>query len=339
MKGDPLTDILSLTSARCAEVGILVAGGPWALRFPPPQKIKFVAVLKGNCWLTFKDEPTPLQVKTGDVFVLPAERAYVLAGDLNAPQADGLKLFAGATDKIGKVGDGDEFFAVGAHIALDPERGGLLSEVLPPLLHVGGRSSEATAMRWLLGQLVKEVVADQPGAMLASNQLAQLLCIQIIRSYLEASGPGTAGWLRALSDKRIAPALRLMHREPARAWRLDELAKEVAMSRTSFALRFKKIAGVAPLTYLLNLRMRFAEQGLREGSISVSELGFSLGYSTESAFSNAFKRTTGMAPKRYQNVFARMDRSISRKGDHVSHSSNLRHTAVRKDLHARGDEA
>jgi len=216
MKGDPLTDILSLTSARCAEVGILVAGRSWALRFPPPQKIKFVAVLKGNCWLTFKDESTPLLVKKGDVFVLPAERAYVLAGDLNAPLADGLKLFAGATGKIGKVGDGDVFFAVGAHIALDPERGGLLSEVLPPLLHIGASSSKATAMRWLLDRLVKEVVADQPGAMLASNQLAQLLCIQIIRSYLEVSGPGTAGWLRALSDKRIAPALRLMHREPAR---------------------------------------------------------------------------------------------------------------------------
>jgi hypothetical protein len=150
------------------------------------------------------------------VFALPAERAFVLAGDLNAPQTDGLKLFAGATGKIGKVGDVDEFFAVGAHIALDPERGGLLSEVLPPLLHVGGSSSEATAMRWLLDQLVKEVIADQPGAMLASNQPAQLLCIQIIRSYLETSGPDTAGWLRALSEKRIAPALRLMHREPAR---------------------------------------------------------------------------------------------------------------------------
>jgi Cupin len=105
MKGDPLTDILSLTSARCAEVGILV--GSWALRFPPPQKIKFVAVLKGNCWLTFKNESTPLQVKTGDVFVLPAERAYVLAGDLKAPQADGLKIFAAATGKIGKVGVGE----------------------------------------------------------------------------------------------------------------------------------------------------------------------------------------------------------------------------------------
>jgi AraC-like DNA-binding protein len=52
--------------------------------------------------------------------------------------------------------------------------------------------------------------------------------------------------------------------------------------------------------------MRFAEHGLREGSMSVSQLGSSLGYSSESAFSNAFKRTTGMAPKRYRSVFAKM---------------------------------
>jgi AraC-like DNA-binding protein len=313
MKDDPLSDILTLTSARCVEVGILVAGGSRALRFPPPEKIKFVAVVKGECWLSLAGEAAPVRVKAGDVFVLPTERAYLLAGDLNSPQTDGLKLFADATDKIARVGDGDDFFAVGAHIALDPKRGALLSEVLPPLLHVGSSSPEASAMRWLLDQLVKEVVADRPGAVLASKQLAQLLCVQIIRSYLEASGPHLVGWIRALSDERIAPALRLMHREPGRAWQLGDLAKEVAMSRTSFAVRFKSTAGVAPLTYLNNLRMRFAEHGLREGSMSVSELGLSLGYSSESAFSNAFKRTSGMAPKRYRSIFASIDRSSSRQ--------------------------
>jgi len=77
MEGDPLTDIVPLSSARCVDVGILVAGGSWALRFPPPNKIKFVAIVKGKCWLTFKDEPTPLHVKSGDAFVLPAERALI----------------------------------------------------------------------------------------------------------------------------------------------------------------------------------------------------------------------------------------------------------------------
>jgi AraC-like DNA-binding protein len=313
MNDDPLTDILTLASARCLDVGILVAGGSWALRFPPPEKIKFVAVVKGECWLSLAGQAAPRRVKTGDVFVLPAQCDYLLAGELNSPQIDGLKLFAEAKDKMARVGEGDDFFAVGAHIALDPQGGDLLSEVLPPLLHIGGGSSEASAMRWLLDQLVKEVVADRPGAVLASRQLAQLLCVQVIRSYLEASGPQLVGWMRALSDERIAPALRLMHREPGRAWQLGQLAKEVAMSRTSFAIRFKATAGVAPLTYLQNLRMRFAEHALREGSVSVSELGLSLGYSSESAFSNAFKRITGMAPKRYRSIFARMDRSTSRQ--------------------------
>lgn len=73
------------------------------------------------------------------------------------------------------------------------------------------------------------------------------------------------------------------------------------------------IVGVAPLTYLLNLRMRFAEQGLREVSMAVSELGLPLDYTTESAVSNTFKRTTGMAPKRYRNIFASMDQSTTRQ--------------------------
>jgi len=106
-----------------------------------------------------------------------------------------------------------------------------------------------------------------------------------------------------------------MHGEPGRAWQLGELAKQLGMSRTSFALRFKANAGVALLTYLQNLRMRLAEQALREGTTSISELAESLGYASDSAFSNAFKRRTGMAPKHYQSVLARMDRPTSNQDD------------------------
>ena len=243
--------------------------------------------------------------------MVPAERSFVLASDLKKSPLDGLELFTKATDNAAKVGVGDDFFAIGGHVALDSARNGILAEMLPPLIHVDGSSSEASTIRWLLDQLVKEVAANRPGAVLASKQLAQLLFVQIIRFYLAASKPLTAGWLRAMNDERIAPALRLMHEEPGRAWRLDELAKQVGMSRTSFALRFKANAGVAPLTYLQNLRLSLAERGLREGKMSVSQLAESLGYASDSAFSNAFKRRTGMAPKHYQSVLAGMERSAS----------------------------
>ena len=235
IQGDPLADVLTLASARCVRIGSLKAGGAWAVRFPPPQKIKLTAVVKGACWLAVDGDGAPVRLKAGDVFIVPAERSYVLASDLKVRPLDGLGLFTKATDNVGRVGDGNDFFAIGGHVALDPDRGDVLAEVLPPLIHVDGSSSEASTIRWLLDQLVKEVTANRPGAMLASKQLAQLLFIQIIRFYLAASGPLTTGWLRALNDERIAPALRDMHREPGRAWQLGELAKQVGMSRATCA--------------------------------------------------------------------------------------------------------
>jgi AraC-like DNA-binding protein len=307
--GDPLGDILTLASARCVRIGTLRAGGTWALRFPPPEKIKLNAVVTGACWLAVDGERAPVRLETGDVFVVPAARPFVLASNLKACPLDGLELFTKAKDNIGIVGDGNDFLAIGGHMALDPDRGGLLAEVLPPLIHVSGSSPDASTIRWLLNQLVTEVATNRPGAVLASKQLAQLLFVQIIRLYLAVSDRLTAGWLRALNDERLAPALRDMHREPGRDWQLRELAKQVGMSRSSFASRFKANAGVPPLTYLQNLRMRLAELELRDGARSVAELAKSLGYASDSAFSNAFKRRTGMSPKHYQSIVAKMDRA------------------------------
>ena len=154
MEGDPLADILTLASARCVRIGTLRAGGTWALRFPPPQKIKLTAVVKGACWLAVDREGAPVRLETGDVFMVPAERAFVLASDLKVRPLYGLELFTKAKDNVGKVGDGNDFLAIGGHVALDPDRGGVLAEVLPPLLHVDCSSPEASTIRWLLDQLM-----------------------------------------------------------------------------------------------------------------------------------------------------------------------------------------
>ncbi|MET0402826.1 MAG: AraC family transcriptional regulator, partial [Cystobacter sp.] len=95
-------------------------------------------------------------------------------------------------------------------------------------------------------------------------------------------------------------------------WQVAELAKKVGMSRTRFAVHFKETTGVAPLTYLLNWRMRLAQRALRDGSISISELALSLGYAAESAFSNAFKRATGMAPTHYRALAKQDDVEATR---------------------------
>jgi hypothetical protein len=253
MNHDPLTDILALTNARCVISRSFEAGGSWAVRFPPPGKIKFVAIVKGSCLLDVIGVVSNRRLETGDAFMLAAEPTYKLASDLAAPEQDGFGMYSNVVGDSAVVGSGGDFLAISGHIDLDPQHADVLTEVLPPLIHVKSHSPEASAIRWLLDQLVREVVtdSDRPGAALASEQFALLLFLQILRAYMVTGKFFAAGWIGALVDERIARALRLMHGQPGRVWQLCELAKEVGMSRTSFALRFKALTGVAPLTGLL----------------------------------------------------------------------------------------
>jgi AraC-like DNA-binding protein len=321
MTVDPFSDVLNLIGAQSLISGGFTAGGSWALRFPAPDKIKFFALIKGSCWLRIEGTEVLVRVETGDVFLLAARRTFVLASDMAVHPVDARRLFANKVKKFATLGDGDDCIYIGGHVLLDSASGGLLADVLPPLIHVKAGSSQATSLKWLLEQLVREQAEDLAGSGIASAQLAQLLFIQLLRAHLETSGPSAVGWLRALSDRRLAPVFRLLHGDPGRQWSLEELAKAATMSRTTFASRFKAAAGVAPLTYLTQWRMHLAQRALREERTPVSVLAGSLGYASESAFSNAFKRVTGTAPKHYRSaarsavtVSERIDRRVTSSG-------------------------
>lgn len=319
MSSDPFSDILRFTNAESLVTGGFTAGGAWAIRFPAPDKIKFFAVVKGTCWVCIDGEAEPIHFGTGDVGLLTAKRSFILASDPDVPPIEAMSVFSAAGKSEAMLGDGQDFAHIGGHVLLDPASGRLLSDVLPPWIHVPAASPQATTFHWLLNQLIEERSADLPGAQLVSAQLSQLLFIQVLRAHLQVSGPMSSGWLRALGDPRISPALRLMHGDPARSWRLDELAKACAMSRTTFAFHFRTIAGIAPLTYLAEWRMRLAERTLREKqNTPVAVVGHSLGYTSESAFSNAFKRMTGHSPKAYRKAaLVNVSENVETEYDHA----------------------
>jgi AraC-like DNA-binding protein len=305
MRNDPLSDFLELISARSVLTGGMIAGGAWAIAVPPPDTIKFIGVVRGGCWLSFDDGEAPIRLEAGDAFLRVAPRGLVMASDLSAPRVD---LDVVLKDRVGAIvrhGAGDDCFIIGGNVELNVEYGPLLMSALPPFIHVRGGSRPATVLSWLMDQLVQEREHDPPGAGIASRHLAQLMFIQILRTHFEAAGPLEAGWLRAVTDSALAPALRLIHDDPGRSWRLEELARAAAMSRATFALYFRTVAGVPPMTYLTEWRMRLAERALREHRAHVGEIGRSLGYTSESAFSNAFKRVTGRSPVRIKATGAK----------------------------------
>lgn len=299
MAQDPLSDVLTLVNAQSVVTGGLFASGSWSLRFRP-RLVKFYAVVKGGCFLQREGEPAPRRLEKGDALLVADRTPFVMASDLTLEPTEARAFFENTKDNFGTIGVGDEFSLLAGHLSLNPDRGAFLIAELPPIIHLHGESSEAIAVQQLLGQLYAELRSGQAGGSLAASMLTQLVFLYALRAHLAQSGPIPAGWLRAMGDPRIAPALRLIHGDPSHPWTLEELAKAACMSRSAFALHFKTAAGVAPLTYLMNWRMRLAERSLREGDTSVASLAYSLGYTSESAFSNAFKRVTGVAPKHFR---------------------------------------
>ncbi|MFK3796011.1 MULTISPECIES: AraC family transcriptional regulator [unclassified Pseudomonas] len=300
MNSDPFSDLIQLMTARTVASGGLVAGGTWALEIPPPNGIKFWGVARGGCWVKLEGVSNPLRLEGGDVLLLTAPRSLVMGSDLSTPRTELDDLLSKRDGAISHLGEGDDFFMIGGNVALAHAGSDLILDALPPYLHLDAKSPVASTLQWLLDQLVRERQEDRPGAIAVASQLAQLMFIQILRTHLETTPSVAGGVLRAACDRRLVPALRLIHSDTARAWQLSELAASSAMSRAAFCAYFKQVAGIAPITYLTMWRMRLAKRALVEERVQVSEMAPRFGYASESAFSNAFKRVTGLSPKHYR---------------------------------------
>jgi AraC-like DNA-binding protein len=307
MSDDPFSAILELVDARAVCGGGFRAGGDWAIAFPPPEQLKFFVLAKGQCWVRVEGMGEALRMSEGDVLMLAAARRFVVASDLAVPPRSAFEIFGTATSGIHAAGGGEDVLVLGGHVDLASGNGGLLLESLPELVHIGGDCAEALALKWLIAQLAQECESGREGASFACAALAQLIFLNILRAHLAQGDDLGVGWLRVLVDRRLAPALRLMHGEPARNWHLPELAKAAAMSRTGFAMRFKALSGMAPLAYLAQWRLRLAQRWLAEGEMPISRIARATGFASDAAFSNAFKRLTGEPPSLFRQRVALAD--------------------------------
>ena len=172
---------------------------------------------------------------------------------------------------------------------------------LPPLLvdHTGEDKVSA-----LLTSTVREILrladAAVPGTETMLGRFMELLFVEVLRRYAARLPDSAKGWFAALKEPMLGRALTALHREPARRWTVDDLAREAGASRTVLNERFNAVLGQAPIEYLTGWRIQLASERLRAGAESIAAIAADIGYESEAAFNRAFKRVTGTAPGRWR---------------------------------------
>ncbi|WP_283131666.1 helix-turn-helix transcriptional regulator [Enterovibrio norvegicus] len=87
-----------------------------------------------------------------------------------------------------------------------------------------------------------------------------------------------------------------MHEDPAKEWTLDELGKQIGMSRATLVRHFQDAIGMAPIAYLNHWRRLKAYQALRYTDESVNKIAVSLGFTSGQTLSRAMIREMGISP-------------------------------------------
>jgi AraC-like DNA-binding protein len=147
--------------------------------------------------------------------------------------------------------------------------------------------------------LLFEMHSPSQGSVVMVGRILDLLFIQILRAW--AAGPDAeANWLAGALDPQIGPALAAIHSQPARNWIVEDLARICNLSRSTFAERFTTRVGKPPAGYLAHVRLDAAATLLRETSIPVAAVAQKVGYTSEAAFSRAFKQRYSAPPGRWR---------------------------------------
>jgi AraC-like DNA-binding protein len=300
MPQDRLSDVLDLIEVRSVVSGASAVRGRWQTGSDIDDDLKFIAIVQGRAWLDTDGLADRIELNAGDVVVLNGRSWLTLEGGTG----DGKPRRVEPPSARSSV-DPDDAHArdtdvlVGGRVELNPTGRELLLQALPPVVHVDTTNPVGPQLRGHVQRLFEEIVAQRVGSDFAIRQYGQLLLLDVVRGFMRDTDM-PAGWLKVLSDERLQPALALIHEQPAKSWSLEDLARAAAMSRSTFAERFRQAAGTPPLSYLITWRMLLAQRALRSPDTRVGALAFELGYSSESSFSNAFKRHHGVSPSAYR---------------------------------------
>ena len=278
-------------------------GHPWSLALPARPYALFHYLSRGSATLAL-EQGQKLCMTKGDFVVVTRGEPHLIYSDRRTKPLRILDLdrSPGHLSSVRHGGSAQPFSKMicGYFAVSQPSRGSLL-ELLPPVLLL-----KPTADRdWLgsiLERMASESALERPGQRVALSRLTEVLFVEVLRSWIKSLRPGEGGWLGAMADPHIGPALQLIHEQPERPWTLRDLGHRVGLGRSAFSARFTKLVGQSMYSYLIARRMAEAAFLLEIKDEGIARIATRVGYETAAAFSKLFHRHHGVSPGRYRTT-------------------------------------
>ena len=289
-------------------------GHPWHLELPQRPYALFHYLSQGSATLVL-EHGHEIEMTEGDFVVVTRGEPHVFYTDRRAKPLRIIDIDR-SSPLLGVIRHGNgakplTTMICGNFTVSRPLFGGVM-ELLPPVLLLK-QTADRGWLEAILRRMVSESALERPGQRVALSRLTEVLFVEVLRSWIASLSPGQGGWLGAISDPHIGPALKLIHENPERSWSLSELGQRVGLGRSVFSARFTKLVGQSMHRYVIERRMAEAAFLLETSDEPIARIASRVGYETAAAFSKLFNRYHGVSPGRYRA--ARRSDSGERQAD------------------------
>lgn len=273
----------------------------------PCNDIEVHYVLQGTMHLTVPGQP-PVQCGPGSIVLVPPHMAQTIGADdgpgreLMAMENHSVKpsgmIHFDATGGEPNIGPHDLKFVCGTISASISGSFGLLDTVRRPIVE---DLSDVPVVRASYELMAAEIAKPDLGSRALTGALMKACLLVLLRRHFGRSDHETS-LLSTLRDVRLGKAVTAVLDKPAARHSVAALASIAGMSRSAFAREFSHAFGMSPMEFVAKTRLHNAAEMLRSTNMPVKVIAASIGFSSRSHFSRAFRDGYGADPSAYRRT-------------------------------------
>ncbi|HEU0099019.1 MAG TPA: helix-turn-helix domain-containing protein [Allosphingosinicella sp.] len=195
-------------------------------------------------------------------------------------------------------GPGDLRLAAGIVLASMSGSFGLLDKLKVPIAE---NMSDSEIVRDCYSLMLAEIAQPGLGTRALTAALMKTCLLMVLRRFFGRPGADQA-LIGALADPRLASAVAMVLDKPSAPHCVASLAARASMSRSTFARQFNEAFQMSPMEFVAKTRLYHAAELLRSTKLPIKVVAASIGFSSRSHFSRAFRDAYGSDPSQFRNA-------------------------------------